>query len=95
MIKLAPGYQRAPDYRVDIELCPWPIGVQFGKTLMADSTNVLLMLETQQLPAYYFPRDDLTMQISRASELTTHCPSRGAGSCWYVNVGGTSIDNAG
>lgn len=94
MTKPAPGYQRAPDYRVDIEPCSRRVRVQFGRNLMADSTNVLVMLETDRVPVYYFPRNDLIWENLQASELTTYCPFKGAASYWSVNVGGTPIDDA-
>ena len=94
MTKSAPGFHRSPDYRIDIEPCPRRVRVKFGKTLLADSTKVLVMLENNQVPVYYFPRNDLVWGNLQASELTTYCPFKGAASYWSVNIGGTSIDDA-
>ena len=94
MTASAPGFQRAPNYRVDIERCPRRIRVKFGKILMADSTNVLVVLETDQVPVYYFPRGDILSKNLRPSDLTTYCPFKGTASYWSVNTSGTYAENA-
>ena len=82
MTKSAPVCQRAPDYLVDIEPCPQRVRVQFGKTLMTDWTRILVTVETQQVPIYYFSRDDLAAVNLRATERTTYYPLKGAVFHW-------------
>ncbi len=42
----APGFAASPAYRVDMEPSPKRIRVKFGGEFIADSTNALLMPET-------------------------------------------------
>ena len=61
---------------------------------MADWTRILVMVETQQVPIYYFSRDDLAAVNLRATERTTYYPLKGAVFHWSVDVGQTPIENA-
>ena len=92
--KPAPGYKRDPDYRVDIEACPRRVRVQFGDTMIADSTNVLVILESKHVPVYYFPRSDVDQSTLEPSELTTFCPFKGEASYWSVAGDGNLGENA-
>ena len=59
----APGFVASPDYRVDMVPSPKRIRVKLGNAFIADSTNALLMLETNHKPVYYFPRADIRMNL--------------------------------
>jgi len=45
--------------------------------LLADSTNTLELREHGYPPRYYFPRDDVRMDLLIASKTTTYCPFKG------------------
>jgi len=59
----APGFIESSDYRVDVEPFPHRVRMTFGNETIADSTNALLMLETNHKPVYYFPRADIRMDL--------------------------------
>jgi uncharacterized protein (DUF427 family) len=67
----APGFVEAPDYRVDVVSCPKRIRVTLGNEIIADSTNALLMFETNHRPVYYFPRADLRMKLMVRTDHTS------------------------
>jgi uncharacterized protein (DUF427 family) len=48
-----------------------------GIILLADSTNTLEFREHGYPPRYYFPRDDVRMDLLTVSETTTYCPFKG------------------
>jgi uncharacterized protein (DUF427 family) len=64
-----------------------------GKTV-ADSLCTSLMLETGHMPVYYFPREDVRMDILERSNRHTHCPHKGDASYWTLKLGGRSAENA-
>lgn len=67
----APGFVDSPDYRVDVEPVAKRIRVKLGNEIIADSTDTLLMLETNHKPVYYFPRTDIRMDLMTRSDNTS------------------------
>ena len=67
----APGFVESPDYRVEMEPCPKRIRVTLGGETIADSANVLIMIETNHQPVYYFPRADIRMNSMVRSDHTS------------------------
>lgn len=67
----APGFADSPDYRVDVERVSKRVRVKLGDETIADSTNALLMLETNHKPVYYFPRAELRMDLMVRSDHTS------------------------
>ena len=51
--------------------------VELNGTWIADSARVIVLRETRQPPAYYFPRDDVRTDLLERTEQVTHCPFRG------------------
>jgi uncharacterized protein (DUF427 family) len=73
---------------------PRRVRVMLAGETIADSRRVKLMHETGHLPVYYFPREDVRMELLEESEHTTHCPFKGEASYWSVKVGDKVSENA-
>ncbi len=73
--------------RIRVE--PWPRRVRavFGHVAVADSKRVLILLEKGHLPVYYFPPDDVRMDLLEPTDRHTRCPYKGDASYWTVKVG--------
>ncbi len=67
----APGFAASPSHRVDMEPCPRRIRVKCGDEFIADSTDALLMRETNHKACYYFPRADIRMDLMVRTDHTT------------------------
>lgn len=67
----APGFVDSPDHRVEVVPSPKRVRVKVGGETIADSTNALLMLETNHRPVYYFPRADLRMDLMVPTDHTS------------------------
>ena len=67
----APGFVEHPAYRVEMAPSSKRIRVKLGDETIADSTNALLMLETNHKPVYYFPRADLRMDLMEQTDHTS------------------------
>ena len=86
---------RAPrDHVLYFEDSPRRVRVVFGGETVADSRRVKLMHETRLLPVYYFPEEDVRMDLLEATDHTTRCPFKGEASYWSVRVGEKVAENA-
>jgi uncharacterized protein (DUF427 family) len=73
---------------------PRRVRVVFNGETVADSKRAKLMHETGHLPVYYFPVEDVRMELLEESDHTTHCPFKGEASYWSVKVGEKVSENA-
>ena len=60
------------EHRAYMEPTPKRIRVIFGGQVVADSKRVLIMHETKHIPAYYFPMEDVRMDLMEPTEHKTH-----------------------
>ena len=81
-------------YRVVIEPSPRRIRAVFNGETVADSGRVLVMHETRLPWAFYFPRDDVRMDLLARTDHHTHCPFKGNASYWTLAVDGKTAENA-
>jgi uncharacterized protein (DUF427 family) len=86
---------RAPsDHVLYFEDSPRRVRVMLGGETVADSRRVKLMHETRHLPVYYFPEEDVRMDLLEVTDHTTTCPFKGEASYWSVRVGENVAENA-
>src|SRR5687767_7089156 len=83
-----------PNHRVDAERSPRWVRVKFGGETIADSRSALLLMETGQLPVYYFPPEDVRTDLMEATDRHSTCPYKGLASYWTIKVGDRVADNA-
>src|SRR5215813_2695911 len=70
------------------------VRVVAGEATVADSTGTLLLLETGHRPVYYFPRDDVRMDVLSPTNHRTTCPYKGDASYFSLKVDGHTVENA-
>ena len=70
-----------------VEACARRAAVEFGGEVVADSGQVVRVLETSQAPAIYFPPDDVRMDLLEAVSKRTFCEWKGVASYYDVVVG--------
>jgi len=81
-------------YRMIIEPCPQRMRAVFNGETIVDSTRAMVMRETRLAPAFYFPRDDVRMDLLSRTDRHTNCPFKGNASHWTITVGQKSAENA-
>lgn len=81
-------------YRLTLEQCSRRIRADFGGETIAESDRVLVMHETRLPPVYYFPRDDVRMDLMKKTGHRTHCPFKGNASYWTLEAGGKTAKDA-
>ena len=89
-----PGYAKHPGYRIDFEPCAKRVRVVFNGETLADSSAVRLLHETAHIPVYYFPPEDLRLDLMERTAHSSYCPFKGDASYWSVSVGGRVAENA-
>ena len=53
----------------------------------------MVLKETRLAPTFYFPRDDVRMDLLAQTDNHTHCPFKGNASYWSVTVGDRNTEN--
>lgn len=70
------------------------VRVKFGGEIIADSKRVMLMRESQYELHYYFPEEDVRMDLLIPTEHTTHSGYKGDTAHWTVKAGDQTAENA-
>ena len=88
------GYAKNPGYKLRFEPSPRRVRCGFNGEIIADSTSMRLLYEPGHLPVYYFPRQDVRLDLLNRTEHSTHCPWKGEASYWTIDVGGKALENS-
>ena len=70
------------------------VRVVFADVTVADSKRVMLLHESGRLPVFYFPLQDVRMDVLEATDHHTHSPLKGEAVYWTVRVGDREARNA-
>ena len=73
---------------------PRRIRGRFGGETIVDSTHAKLLHEQNHLPIYYFPVEDVRMDLLEPTDHSTRCPFKGEARYWSVRAGGRVAENA-
>jgi class 3 adenylate cyclase/uncharacterized protein (DUF427 family) len=84
----------ATSYEIRFESAPRRMRVEFNGVWIADSRRAIILHETRQPPAYYFPREDVRTDLLEKTGRLTHCPFRGNASYWTLRAGGAVAEEA-
>ncbi|MGH7882628.1 MAG: DUF427 domain-containing protein [Candidatus Dormibacteraceae bacterium] len=89
------------NYRIDgpahrLLFAPFPRRVRavFRGGTVLDTTNGMLLHESNLLPQLYLPRADIREDLLIRTDHHTHCPFKGDASYWSVMVDGQKAENA-
>jgi uncharacterized protein (DUF427 family) len=78
----APGFEKHPNYRVDITPLAGTLIVKAGTRIIAESEDAVAVTETRHRPVWYVPVADLAPEAIRATATETYCPFKGNASYW-------------
>lgn len=88
------GFAAHPEYQVHFEPTEKRVRAIFNGEAVADSCAVQLLRETGHIPVYYFPRDDVRLDLLQRTDHASFCPFKGDAAYWTVRVGARSAENA-
>jgi uncharacterized protein (DUF427 family) len=80
--------------RVRVEMSAKRVRAYLGGECVADSIHPRLVWEHPAYPAYYFPIEDVRMDLLVPTPTVTHSPSRGDAQHFTVKAGGKEAEDA-
>jgi len=83
-----------PTGELRLEPSPRRVRTIFNDVAVADSKRAMLLLEPKRLPVYYFPRDDVRIDLLEPSGRTVDGPTRGPAAYYHLRVGDRSASDA-
>jgi uncharacterized protein (DUF427 family) len=66
----------------------------FNGETVVDSRHAYLLHEQKHLPVFYFPKEEVRMDLLEQTEHSTRCPFKGDACYWSVRVGDRVAENA-
>lgn len=90
----APGFQKHPEHRVDLEPAAERVRIEFGGEVLADSDDVVVVRESRYPPVYYLPLKDVRQDFLKRTDHHTYCPFKGEASYYTVTAGDKTAQNA-
>jgi uncharacterized protein (DUF427 family) len=76
------GHPRDPFHRVDVRQSARSVRIEHEGTLLAESSRPRLVFETKLPPRFYLPREDVRLDLLRASSTRTTCAYKGE-ACYF------------
>ena len=86
--ELAVGHARDPYHRVDVVDSSRHVKVSLNGETLAESTRTRALFETGLPTRWYFPAEDVNMELLEPSDKQTTCAYKGFASYWSVRVNG-------
>ena len=84
----------APKHRLLFDNYPRRMRALVDGHALFDTTRGKLLHESNILPVFYLPTEELHEDYLEESDHTTHCPFKGDASYWSLRVGDRLIENA-
>ncbi len=85
---------KSDNIKIVIEQANWGVSVSFNGQVIADTTQAILFYEGERAAVYYFPRNDVRMDLCNKTLHETHCRHKGEASYWDITVGKKYVENA-
>ena len=82
------GHPRDPYSRIDVYRTSRRVRVSVGGETIADSVRTRALFETALPTRYYFPPEDVRLDLLEPSAKRTRCAYKGSASYWHVRAGG-------
>jgi uncharacterized protein (DUF427 family) len=73
---------------------PRRIRARFGGETVVDSRHAKLLHEQNHLPIYYFPMDEVRMDLLAPTDHSSRCPFKGEARYWSIEAGDRVAENA-
>lgn len=85
-------HARDPYSRVDAIPASRHVQIELNGVIVADSKKTVILYETGLTPRYYFPEEDVRLDLLHPIDLTTRCPYKGRANYWSAFVDGQQYD---
>ena len=81
-------------HKISAEVVDRRVRIVFNGATIADSRRPILLTEGRMTPVYYFPREDVRMDLMERTSHKSHCPFKGDAAYWSLSVGDKTVENA-
>ncbi len=78
----------------EFEASPRWVRAVLGGVTIADSKRTMMLRRAERLPVYYFPKEDVRMDLMELTEHSIEAAPQGEASFWNIKVGETTSENA-
>ena len=78
----------------EFESSPRWVRTVLGGVTIADSKQVMILRQAKRLPVYYFPKEDVRMDLMEVSQHSAKTSAQGEMSFWNIKVDETITENA-
>ncbi len=85
------GHARDPFKTIDTRHSSRRVVVEIAGTTVADSTRSTMLFETYLPTRYYFPPEDVRMELLSPSATTTVCAYKGQAAYWSATIDGVVV----
>lgn len=83
-----------PKHRLLMHPFPRRVRAALGGETVLDTTRGVLLHESNILPRFYLPLQDMRGELLERTGHSTHCPFKGDASYWSIRAGGRVAENA-
>jgi uncharacterized protein (DUF427 family) len=83
-----------PDHPITLSANPRRVRARYQGHVIADSRDVLTLIEAGYRPVSYFPRADVAMEFLTRTERDTYCPYKGHAGYFTLMMDGVLAENA-
>ena len=91
----SPGHQQHPEHKVREEpLHDRTVKVEFNGETIAQSKDVIKLIEDGAPVRYYFSRSDVRMELLTPGAATSECPFKGHATYFDLQAGGQTLKDA-
>ncbi len=83
-----------PDHPIEIKAHPRRVRAHYQNHVVADSSDVLALIEAGYHRVFYFPRADVSMEYFSRTDRDTYCPYKGHAAYFTLVMDGAITENA-
>jgi uncharacterized protein (DUF427 family) len=80
-------------HRITVDDVDDVVRVEVDGTVLAESSHARVLREGAIVPRYYFPRDDVKMELLAPTDNSSTCPFKGDASYWSAVLDGVEHKN--
>jgi uncharacterized protein (DUF427 family) len=86
--------RRVAGHQVEVDPSPRWVRVVFNGETIVSSKHPNLLRETGSRPVYYFPSEDVRVDLLVPTDHHTRCPYKGEASYWTIRIGDRVAENS-
>lgn len=69
------------------------VSIKSGNTILAESSDAVVLNEDGYPPRYYFPRNNVNMSVLHTSDKTSRCPFKGKATYFHADTPIGTLDD--